>query len=118
MQTIGENRKSFQIPRIRFKFRLPFGESFQMCRTQFPLRLAYCTTVNKSQGQEYDSVLIDLRQQPFAHGHLYVALSRVKYADKIKVLIHERQSRLSDIFDLHPMLYNIIYPELLITRST
>jgi len=93
---------------------LPFGESFQMCRTQFPLRLAYCTTVNKSQGQEYDTVLIDLRQQPFAHGQLYVALSRVKYADKVTVLINERQTRRTDIADLHAMLYNIIYPELLL----
>jgi ATP-dependent exoDNAse (exonuclease V) alpha subunit len=83
-----------------------------MCRTQFPLRLAYCTTVNKSQGQEYDTVLIDLRKEVFAHGHLYVALSRVKYADKITILINEHQTR--HIEDLHAMLYNIIYPELLL----
>jgi len=114
VQTIGLIKKSFQIPRIRFKFRLPFGDSFQMCRTQFPLRLAYCTTINKSQGQEYDTVLIDLRQETFAHGHLYVALSRVKYSDKITILIHEKQTRATDIDDLHAMLFNIIYPELLL----
>ena len=95
---------------------MPFGESFQMCRTQFPLRLAYCTTVNKSQGQEYDQVLIDLRQETFAHGHLYVALSRVKYADKITVLITEKQRIATD--EIHAMLYNIIYPELLLIPST
>ena len=27
---------------LRFKFRLPFGRSFELLRTQFPLRLAYC----------------------------------------------------------------------------
>jgi len=89
-----------------------------MCRTQFPLRLAYCTTVNKSQGQEYDTVLIDLRQQTFAHGHLYVALSRVKYADKVTVLVHEHQARYTNDDKLHPMLYNIIYPELLLETTT
>jgi ATP-dependent exoDNAse (exonuclease V) alpha subunit len=83
-----------------------------MCRTQFPLRLAYCTTVNKSQGQEYDTVLIDLRQETFAHGHLYVALSRVKYSDKITVLINRSQTRTTD--DNHAMLTNILYPELLL----
>jgi len=37
---------------------------------------------NKSQGQEMDSVLLDLRNSVFTHGHLYVALSRVRDASK------------------------------------
>lgn len=60
-----------------------------MCRTQFPLRLAYCITINKSQGQEYDRVILDLRNPPFAHGHLYVGLSRVKYHDKIAIIVNK-----------------------------
>jgi len=51
VQTLQEKKKSFSIPRIRFKFRLPFGRSFELLRTQFPLRLAYCISVNKSQGK-------------------------------------------------------------------
>jgi len=108
VQTIGTNTKVYHIPRIRFQFRLPFGESFQMCRTQFPLRLAYCITVNRSQGQEYDNVLLDLRNPSFAHGHLYVGLSRAKYFDKIKLLINK-----NDIRDNSVIVKNIIYPELL-----
>jgi len=50
VQTFGENKRSFSIPRIRFKFRLPFGRSFELLRTQFPLRLAYSISINKSQG--------------------------------------------------------------------
>src|SRR3546814_14077653 len=61
VQTIGTNPKVFALPRIRFKFRLPQG-SFEIMRTQFPLRLAYCMTYNKSQGQELQSVLMDLRK--------------------------------------------------------
>jgi len=52
VQTLGEIKKSFSIPRIRFKFRLPFGRSFELLRTQFPLRLAYCISINKSQGKK------------------------------------------------------------------
>jgi len=52
VQTLQENKKNFSIPRIRFKFRLPFGRSFELLRTQFPLRLAYCISINKSQGNK------------------------------------------------------------------
>ena len=37
VQLLGENVKTMAIPRIRFKFRLPFGQSYQLRRTQFPL---------------------------------------------------------------------------------
>jgi len=80
-----------------------------MCRTQFPLRLAYCTTINKSQGQEYDKVILDLRNAPFAHGHLYVGLSRVKYHNKILLIVNEEDTR-----EQYPIVKNIIYPELLL----
>lgn len=79
-----------------------------MCRTQFPLRLAYSITINKSQGQEYGKVLLDLRNQPFTHGHLYVALSRVKYYNKIAIIINEYHTR-----DENPIVTNFVYPELL-----
>ena len=47
VQTIGPVPKVFALPRIRFKFRLPHG-SFEVMRTQFPLRLAYCMTRRSS----------------------------------------------------------------------
>ena len=45
-------------------------------RTQFPLRLAYAFTYNRSQGQTLNKVLLDCRIPSFEHGHLYVAMSR------------------------------------------
>ncbi len=35
---------NIRIPRIPFKFRLPYGKSYQLTRMQFPLRLAYAMT--------------------------------------------------------------------------
>ena len=109
IQTLTSNKKSFSIPRIRFKFRLPFGRSFQLLRTQFPLRLAYCMTINKSQGQEFERCLLDIRSPPFSHGHLYVALSRIRDYRHIAIFTNE-----NNVYDEIVTTENIVYPELLL----
>jgi ATP-dependent DNA helicase PIF1 len=52
---------------------------------QYPLRLAWAITVHKSQGMSLDAAEIDLRS-PFAPGMGYVALSRVKSLDGIRLM--------------------------------
>ncbi len=51
--------------------------------TQFPLRLAWAITIHKSQGQTYQTVAIDVSQRAFAHGQMYVALSRCQTLEGI-----------------------------------
>ncbi|MCU0650798.1 MAG: DEAD/DEAH box helicase [Candidatus Omnitrophica bacterium] len=43
---------------------------------QYPVKLAWAVTIHKSQGQTFDNVVIDLGNGAFAHGQVYVALSR------------------------------------------
>jgi hypothetical protein len=108
VQTLGTNARAAIIPRIRFKFRLPFGQSFEMTRVQFPLRLAYCMTYNKSQGQTLQKVLLDVSVPPFAHGHLYVALSRVTNYSDIKIICQEDQ-----LYHQAPKIWNTTSTDLL-----
>jgi len=68
-------------------------------RLQFPLRLAYAMTFNKSQGQTLEKVLIDGTAQhlpgrgsingAFMHGHCNVALSRVRNRESLAILVDE-----------------------------
>lgn len=44
--------------------------------TQFPIRVAYGITIHKSQGKTFERINIDAGLKLFAHGQLYVALSR------------------------------------------
>ena len=107
-------RKDFNIPRIKFTVALPYGRSLEMERIQFPLRLAYSITYNKSQGQEFDYVLCDIRKEPFTHGHLYVALSRIRIADNIRFFVSEANDMevAEEEFDGGSIVTNVVYKDL------
>lgn len=45
--------------------------------TQYPLKLAWAVTIHKSQGLTFEKAIIDARAA-FAHGQVYVALSRCR----------------------------------------
>ena len=79
---------------------------FILKRKQFPIRLCFAMTVNKSQGQSFKMVGIDLRIPAFCHGLLYVALSRVTSLNGLKVLFAPRTSLKTD---------NVVYPEVLLS---
>ena len=70
------NNRKVLIPRITTRPR-DREFPFEWCRRQFPIRVAFAMTINKSQGQTLQNVGVWLSDPCFSHGQLYVALSRV-----------------------------------------
>ena len=60
--------------------------AFKFTRKQFPVRLCFAMTINKSQGQSVKHVGLDLRSPVFTHGQFYVGVSRVTSRENIKVI--------------------------------
>jgi len=90
------------IPRVK----LTSGEkdlTFMLSRKQFPVRVCFAMTINKSQGQSFERVGVDLRVSVFSHGQFYVAVSRVSSASGLCVLLPDGCQH-SD---------NVVWPEVL-----
>ncbi|GBN34501.1 hypothetical protein AVEN_141351-1 [Araneus ventricosus] len=71
------------LPRIPM---IPTDVPIEFKRTQFPIRLAFAMTINKSQGQTLSVCGLDLETPCFSHGQLYVACSRVGKPSSLFVL--------------------------------
>lgn len=98
--------ESALIPRITLSPNLTGHDSVvKLNRRQFPVQLALAMTVNKAQGQTVQRIGIDLRKSVFAHGQLYVALTRVTSSTNVSVLL----SPLTPNETL-----NVVYPEILL----
>lgn len=52
---------------------------------QYPIKLAWAITIHKSQGQTFDKVMIDIGRGAFTHGQTYVALSRCRDLEGIRL---------------------------------
>ena len=86
------------IPRIPL---IPSDYHFQFKRLEFPIKACFAMTINKAQGQSLKVAGVDLRNDCFSHGQLYVACSRVSSPDSLVVLQPEGQTK------------NVVYKEVL-----
>lgn len=79
------------LPRIPM---IPNEAPIQFRRLQFPIRLAYAMmTINKSQGQSMNTCGIDLTNDCFSHGQLYVACSRVGKPSNLFILAENGETK-------------------------
>jgi ATP-dependent DNA helicase PIF1 len=90
------------IPRLK----LHSGEkdlTFTLTCKQFPVRLCFAIIINKSQGESFKKVSIDLEAPVFSHSQFYVAVLRVCFAGGLHVLLFPDSDKTE----------NIVWPELL-----
>lgn len=100
------------IPRIGLDSNTESGLPISFRRFQFPLRVAFCMTINKSQGQSLKVIGLDLSTSVFAHGQLYVALSRATHPSNIFIRLPAAPAHLDNATAAFQTT-NIVYRDLL-----
>ena len=87
----GEDVLIPRIPLLPFEFK----------RLQFPVKLSFAMTINKSQGQSLKVVGLHLETGFFSHGQLYVGCSRVGSSSNLHILAKDGKT------------FNVVYPKAL-----
>ena len=102
MITSGAHAKEISlIPRITLTTTNSKDSHYNLRRRQFPVRLSFAMTINKSQGQTIGRVSLVLLTPVFTHGQLYVAISRTRSQDDLKIFLLKSPNE-----DLNRMIYH------------
>ena len=107
MELLNSDGDFVLIPRIYFHAQVS-RNSITFNRIQFPLRIAYSLTINKSQGQTLSRIGLDMRSDGFAHGQPHVALSRAKSRHSVMILLPP-----DNVMNNTPHVQNCVYPPLI-----
>jgi hypothetical protein len=77
---------------------------FKLSRHQFPVKLAFAMTIHKAQAQTIERLGGDLTKDVFAHGQLYVLMSRVREWNGLKIKLDDDNTE--------RRVVNIVYREI------
>jgi ATP-dependent DNA helicase PIF1 len=94
----------FLIPRISLTLKNNIFP-FILHRRQYPIKVCYSMTINKSQGQTLSIVDVYLQIPVFTHGQLYVVISGVTSKNGLKILIEDEDGNYTN------ETRNVVYKE-------
>lgn len=86
---------------------------FKFKRKQFPVIPAFAMTINKSQGQTFNKVGLMLYEPVFSHGQLYVAMSRCRSSEGLKIGIVNSVNQGNIFHDSRIFTKNIVFKEVI-----
>ena len=103
-QGIDSSRKSYAVPGEQYAYQSSKIE----CSLPFAFELAFAMTVHKAQGRTIPNVILSLSTRPdtllqMSFSALYVAFSRVKKAENLRIFLHSPVTSVSQA--LHELLY-------------
>lgn len=78
---------------------------------QLPLMLAWAVTIHKSQGKTFDNVVVNLARGAFAHGQVYVAMSRCRTFEGITLTHPVTANDIKMNWRVSQFLTNYMYQE-------
>lgn len=82
---VEEVRKETKEGKIIYTEELKLKKVGEM--TQYPIKLAYALSIHKSQGMTFEEVTVDISRRCFVPGQMYVALSRCRTPDGLKIIV-------------------------------
>ena len=90
----GDTKVTILVPYVRWSRTLDIRDDVRPLAYAWsiPLKLAWATTVHKSQGQSLDCVSVCLDRSMFADGQAYVAVSRVRSFDGLTITKFDRSA--------------------------
>ena len=100
------------LPRIPMKYggkQFPF----ELTRLQFPIKIAFALTINRSQGQSVSKCGILLPKNVWTHGQIYVAFSRCGNPKNIYVWAEQSQFEKYDLSKEKTYVKNVVYKEII-----
>ena len=99
----NEMEEPILIPRKK-SLEYQINEGKQIFMYQFPIKLAWAITAHKSQGQTLEKAAIHIGENAFAHGALYVAFSRVRSLENIRLFGLKDWPRDGPAFHVNPYI--------------
>ncbi|GAB0099713.1 hypothetical protein DMENIID0001_156000 [Sergentomyia squamirostris] len=114
LENRDENNQStgrqIYLPRLNIVCTESEESPVEFTRRQFPVIYSFAMTINKSQGQTLNRVGLYLSAPVFSHGHLYVAVSRVRSRENFSVVVSHGEL---GVECTHRQTKNIVFEEII-----